>query len=257
MIEPVKYPSLESKHVLITGGATGIGASMVRAFAAQRARVAFIDLEVSAGERLVQENDNASFFSCDLRDIPALRATIQRIEEFFEGGLDVLVNNAARDDRHDFKTVQPEEWDEGMAVNLRHHFFAAQAVAPGMAARGKGSIINLGSTASLIAVTNLVDYSTAKAAIAGLTRAMAGELGPQNIRVNSILPGAILTERQKKLWLTPELNKVFLNRQLLKFRLEPDDVAQLALFLAADASRGCTGQGFIVDAGLTLGSALR
>ncbi len=253
MSAPVTYHSLQGKHVLITGGASGIGAEMVAEFAAQKSKVAFIDLDVAAGHRMIDEHPNTSlsFFPCDLRDIAALRDAVRQIESHFGGGLDVLVNNAARDDRCDFRKLEPEHWDDNMEVNLRHHFFAMQAVAPGMARRGGGSIINLGSVAWMVAGKNLVSYQTAKAAIVGLTKAMARELGEQNIRVNSILPGAIVTERQQRLWVTPEMNQFFLNKQSLKFRLMPEDVAQMALFLASASARGCTGQGFIVDAGLT------
>jgi NAD(P)-dependent dehydrogenase (short-subunit alcohol dehydrogenase family) len=255
MPPPIIYSSLRDKNVLITGGASGIGAEMVACFADQGSRVAFIDVDTKAGKQLVSDlgSKEVFFFECDLTKVEILRGTLARIQQRFGGGLDVLINNAARDDRHDYRNLEPEHWDHGMAINLRHHFFAIQAVAPGMAARGGGSIVNLGSTAWMLGVVDLVGYNTAKAAIVGLTRAMARELGEQKIRVNSILPGAILTDRQKRLWLTPELNQAFLDRQALKFRLEPSDVAQVALFLASDAARGCTGQGFIVDAGLTLG----
>jgi NAD(P)-dependent dehydrogenase (short-subunit alcohol dehydrogenase family) len=166
------------------------------------------------------------------------------------GPVTVLVNNAARDDRHALAAVTGEAWDENMAVNLRHHFFAAQAVAPGMADAGGGAVINLGSVAWLRARPNLVMYSTAKAAITGMTRVLARELGAQGIRVNAILPGAVATERQRALWASPADEQRYLDTQCLKFRVLPDDIARTALFLASDAARAITGQSVIVDAGL-------
>ena len=184
-----------------------------------------------------------------MRDVGALKSVIAEAARTF-GPIRVLVNNAARDDRHAFNDVTPEYWDDNQAVNLRHQFFAAQAVAPQMQAAGGGSIINLGSVSWMRGRPEIASYTTAKAAINGLTRTLARELGPRNIRVNCIVPGAIATERQRALWFSPEKEREFLEQQCLKFRLSEDDVARTALFLASDEARGITGQNLIVDAGL-------
>jgi NAD(P)-dependent dehydrogenase (short-subunit alcohol dehydrogenase family) len=248
----VTYRSLAGRHVLITGGASGIGAAMVEAFLAQAARVSFIDIDDRAAAGLLAGASAASlaYYRCDLRDIATLRAVIDRIEQE-RGPLEVLVNNAAQDDRHELFEVEPAYWNNALALNLNHQFFASQAVARGMAERGAGSIILLGSVSWMRGRPGLVAYTTAKAAINGLVRTLARELGPKGIRVNCLVPGAILTERQQALWLTPEKNQQFLDLQALKFRLDPAHVARLALFLASDESAGCTGANFIVDAGLT------
>ena len=245
----VQYRSLQDRSVVITGGASGIGEEMVRAFVAQGARVSFIDIAQEPGNALANAT-GATFHACDVTDIPALREVLARIESD-QGGVDVLVNNAGKDDRHDMAEVEPDYWRRALALNLDHHFFATQAVAKGMAARGAGSVIMLGSISWMRGRPGLVGYTTAKAAINGMTRTLARELGPSSIRVNCIVPGAILTERQEKLWLTPELNQQFLDLQALKFRLDASHVAKMALFLGSDESGGCTGANFIVDAGLT------
>jgi NAD(P)-dependent dehydrogenase (short-subunit alcohol dehydrogenase family) len=245
----VQYRSLQDRSVVITGGASGIGEEMVRAFAAQGARASFIDIAQEPGNALANAT-GATFHACDVTDIPALREVLARIESD-QGGVDVLVNNAGKDDRHDMAEVEPDYWRRALALNLDHHFFATQAVAKGMAARGAGSVIMLGSISWMRGRPGMVGYTTAKAAINGMTRTLARELGPSNIRVNCIVPGAILTERQKQLWLTPELNQQFLDLQALKFRLDASHVAKMALFLGSDESSGCTGANFIVDAGLT------
>jgi NAD(P)-dependent dehydrogenase (short-subunit alcohol dehydrogenase family) len=245
----VQYGSLQDRSVVITGGASGIGEEMVRAFAAQGARASFIDIAQEPGNALANAT-GATFHACDVTDIPALREVLARIESD-QGGVDVLVNNAGKDDRHDMAEVEPDYWRRALALNLDHHFFATQAVAKGMAARGAGSVIMLGSISWMRGRPGMVGYTTAKAAINGMTRTLARELGPSNIRVNCIVPGAILTERQKQLWLTPELNQQFLDLQALKFRLDASHVAKMALFLGSDESGGCTGANFIVDAGLT------
>jgi NAD(P)-dependent dehydrogenase (short-subunit alcohol dehydrogenase family) len=245
----VQYGSLQDRSVVITGGASGIGEEMVRAFAAQGARASFIDIAREPGNALANAT-GATFHACDVTDIQALRAVLARIESD-QGGVDVLVNNAGKDDRHDMAEVEPDYWRRALALNLDHHFFATQAVAKGMAARGAGSVIMLGSISWMRGRPGMVGYTTAKAAINGMTRTLARELGPSNIRVNCIVPGAILTERQKQLWLTPELNQQFLDLQALKFRLDASHVAKMALFLGSDESGGCTGANFIVDAGLT------
>ena len=245
----VQYRSLQDRSVVITGGASGIGEEIVRAFAAQGARVSFIDIAQEPGNALANATA-ATFHACDVTDIPALREVLARIESD-QGGVDVLVNNAGKDDRHDMAEVEPDYWRRALALNLDHHFFATQAVAKGMAARGAGSVIMLGSISWMRGRPGMVGYTTAKAAINGMTRTLARELGPSNIRINCIVPGAILTERQKQLWLTPELNQQFLDLQALKFRLDASHVARMALFLGSDESSGCTGANFIVDAGLT------
>jgi NAD(P)-dependent dehydrogenase (short-subunit alcohol dehydrogenase family) len=247
------YPSLRDRAVLITGGGSGIGASMVEHFALQGARVAFLDIDAANSEALAASLSERCphaplYVPCNITDIAALRSAIAAVEARL-GALRVLVNNAANDDRHKFAEVTPEYWDERMAVNLRHHFFAIQAVVPRMAAAGGGSIVNMSSITWMIPSTGQPAYITAKAAIVGLTRTMAHELGPSNIRVNSVLPGAISTERQRRLWYTPELLEKFQAAQALKRVLVPDDVARLVLFLAADDSEGITNQGYVIDGG--------
>ena len=238
------YASLRGRGVLITGGASGIGAELVRAFVAQGARVVFLDIDDAAGGALAQET-GAGFRHCDLRDIPALRTAIEGA-----GVVDILVNNAGRDDRHALAEVGPDYWRERLALNLDHQFFATQAVAPGMAARGGGSVILMGSVSWMRGRPGMVGYTTAKAAIHGLTKTLSRELGPTGIRVNCIVPGAILTPRQQALWVTPELNQRFLDDQALKFRLDGSHVARMALFLASEEAAGCTGADFRVDAGI-------
>jgi NAD(P)-dependent dehydrogenase (short-subunit alcohol dehydrogenase family) len=245
----VQYRSLAGRSVVVTGGASGIGEEMVKAFVAQGARVSFIDIAKDVGEALAGAT-GASFYACDVTDIPALREVLSQIEKD-HGGVDVLVNNAGKDDRHDLDAVEPDYWQRMLALNLDHQFFATQAVSKGMAERGGGSVIMLGSISWMRGRPGMVGYTTAKAAINGMTRTLARELGPAGIRVNCIVPGAILTERQKKLWLTPELNQQFLDLQALKFRLDASHVAKMALFLGSNESGGCTGANFIVDAGLT------
>lgn len=247
------YPSLRNAVVLVTGGASGIGAAMVENFAIQGSRVAFLDLADDSASRLVARLSGralypALYLHCDLTDIAALRASIEQAEKHL-GPIRVLINNAANDDRHRLGEVTPEYWDDRMNVNLRHHFFAIQAVAPGMTRAGGGSIINMSSISWIIPSTGLPAYVSAKAAIVGLTRTMARELGGANIRVNTISPGAIMTERQRRLWMTPDYLAQVLASQSLKRELLPDDVARLALFLGSDDSSGITGQDFIIDAG--------
>ncbi len=247
------YPSLRGAVVVITGGASGIGAAMVAHFAAQGSRVAFLDLAEKDAAALVDEvsqrpTTSPLFFKCDLTNVEELRASLRKIEEQL-GSVRVLVNNAANDDRHKLAEVTPEYWDERMNVNLRHHFFAIQTVAPGMSRTGGGSIINMSSISWMIPSTGLPAYIAAKAAIVGLTRTLSRELGGANIRVNSISPGAIMTERQRRLWMTPEYLKEIMRNQALKRELLPEDVARLVLFLAADDSGTITGQNFVIDGG--------
>jgi NAD(P)-dependent dehydrogenase (short-subunit alcohol dehydrogenase family) len=247
------YPSLRDRTVLITGGATGIGAAMVEQFALQGSKVGFVDLAANDAQELIERlkgqcEHTPLFLSCDLTDIPALRTTLAEMEDRL-GAVRILVNNAANDDRHELSDVTPEYWDNRMAVNLRHHFFAIQSVVPGMRAAGGGSIINMSSIAWVIPSTGLPAYVIAKAAIIGLTRAMAHELGEANIRVNSVLPGAILTERQRRLWWTPEYEAEIMGRQALKRSLMPEDVARTVLFLGSADSSAITNQSYIVDGG--------
>jgi NAD(P)-dependent dehydrogenase (short-subunit alcohol dehydrogenase family) len=249
MTGTVRYASLDGRGVVVTGGASGIGEAFVRAFAAQGAKVAFLDIDDTAGSRVAADT-GATYNRCDVTDIARLRETLGQIERDL-AGIDVLVNNAGKDDRHQMADVTPDLWHRALALNLDHQFFATQAVAPGMAARGGGSVIMLGSVSWMRGRPGLVGYTTAKAAIHGLTKTLARELGPSGIRVNCIVPGAILTERQRALWLTPELDAEFIALQALKFRLDASHVARLALFLGSDESSGCTGAHFVVDAGLT------
>jgi NAD(P)-dependent dehydrogenase (short-subunit alcohol dehydrogenase family) len=238
---------LKDRPVLVTGGASGIGASIVEHFAAQGSRVAFLDLDAEAGAAQAQRT-GAHFERCDLRDIAALRAAVARAADRV-GPIAVLANNAARDDRHKIEDVTPEYWDERMATNLRHQFFCAQAVAPGMIAAKRGSIIDFGSVSWHIGQGGMPAYTTAKAAVEGLTRSLARDLGPHGIRVNTVIPGWIMTERQKALWLTPEADEERARMQCIPDQLAPADVARLVLWLAADDSRLCTNQCWVVDGG--------
>lgn len=244
----VTYRSLAGRRVLLTGGASGIGAAIVAAFRAQDAVVDFIDIDAEAGERLAAET-GARFTHCDVTDLQALRSAIASLQA--DGTpFHVLVNNAGKDDRHAFDDVEPDFWRRMLALNLDHQFFATQAVTGAMAQAGGGSVIMLGSVSWMRGRPGLVGYTTSKAAINGLTRTLARELGPRGIRVNCIVPGAIVTERQKALWLTPEIDQEFIDLQALKVRLDASHVARLALFLGSDESAGCTGANFMVDAGL-------
>jgi NAD(P)-dependent dehydrogenase (short-subunit alcohol dehydrogenase family) len=244
------YPDLAARTVLVSGGGSGIGAAFVRAFAAQGSAVAFLDIADGPSQALAASlGARVRYFRCDVRDIAALRASITAAAQAL-GPVTVLINNAARDDRHEFADVTPDYWDENLAVNLRHQFFAAQAVAPGMTAAGGGAIINMGSVSWMRGRPHMVGYTTSKAAVMGLTRTLARALGAANIRVNSIVPGAIVTARQQALWFTPAQEEEFLAQQCLKFRLSEDDVARTALFLASDEARAITGQSLVVDGGL-------
>ncbi len=248
-----KYPSLRGQVVLVTGGATGIGESIVTHFARQGARVAFLDIQDAAAWRLVEslraEGCPASHFvHCDLTDIAATQEAIEGILATW-GSISVLVNNAANDRRHTIEEVTPEFWDNCVAQNLKHYYFCIQAVLPAMREAGRGSIINLSSIAWMIPTTGMPVYNTAKAGIVGLTRTMAHQLGKDGIRVNAVLPGAINTEKQKKLVLTPEYRAEVMGRQALKVDLLPEDVARLVLFLASDDSGAITNQSYVVDGG--------
>jgi NAD(P)-dependent dehydrogenase (short-subunit alcohol dehydrogenase family) len=246
-----RYPSLEGRTVLISGGASGIGAALVEHFAAQGSRVAFLDVDAAAGAALAERLGAAvRFLPCDVRDTTALQDAARAAATAF-GPVSVLVNNAARDDRHQIDAVTPAYWDERMAVNLRHHFFLAQALAPGMKAAGGGAIVNFSSVSWKLAIPDMPVYLTAKAAVIGLTRALARQLGPDRIRVNAVIPGWIMTERQVALWLTPDSERALLDAQCLKEKLYPADVARLVLWLAADDSRMATAQEFTIDGGWT------
>ena len=247
------YPSLQGRAVLVTGGATGIGESIVSHFARQGARVAFLDILDEPANELVKslaaEGFPAPLFNhCDITDIEALKQSVNEVIAKL-GVIDVLVNNAANDQRHAIDEVTPEYWDHSMSINLRPQFFTIQTVLPSMRKAGRGSIINMSSISWMIPSTGVPIYIAAKAAIVGLTRTLAHELGPHNIRVNAVLPGAIVTERQKRLWYTPEYKAKIMASQALKRDILPEDVARLCLFLAADDSSAITNQSYIVDGG--------
>lgn len=247
------YPSLAGRSVFITGGGSGIGESLVRHFCGQGSRVAFVDIAEEASRAVVEsiKAQGASpplFIPCDVRDVAALQAAILTACRH-DGPIDVLCNNAGNDDRHQTDAVDLVYWDDRMAVNLRHQFFAAQAVVEHMKTNGGGSIINFGSITWMVGDGDCPAYVTAKAAIYGMTRALAREFGPHHVRVNCLVPGWVMTERQMRLWLTPEGERQIDERQCLPARLQPSDIARMALFLAADDSRMCTSQQFIVDGG--------
>ena len=246
------YPSLAGKRVFITGGGSGIGESLVEAFARQGSRVAFVDIADAPSRALVERLGGSDhvpvFHHCDLTDVISLKAVIDTVEADF-GGIDILINNAANDDRHALAEVTPDYWDDRMAVNLRHLFFAAQAAAPLMRRAGGGVIVNLGSISWHLALPDIVLYQTAKAGIEGMTRALARDLGGDNIRVVTIVPGGIKTPRQDTLWHDEAEEQRMLEAQCLKKRVLPADVAALALFLASDDARMCTAHEYFVDAG--------
>ena len=245
-----QYPSLKDRTVLITGGAAGIGASLTSAFIAQGARVGFLDYDRSAAEALMADinSPNLHFEYCDIRDIDALRASIKGVSGAL-GPITILINNAARDDRHSIESVTPEYWDERIATNIKHQFFAAQAVMDEMAEAGGGSIVNMGSTSWIIGQGGMPCYTTAKSAVQGLTRGLARDLGDKNIRVNSVIPGWIMTQRQIDMWLTEESEKELMQRQCIKRKLVPDDIARFVLFMASDEAGACSNQSYIVDGG--------
>jgi NAD(P)-dependent dehydrogenase (short-subunit alcohol dehydrogenase family) len=249
-----RYADLAGSGVLVTGGGSGIGAALVEGFARQGARVAFIDIAVEESRALVAALSGAVehaplFLEADLRDIAALRAAVAQAADAL-GGLKVLVNNAARDDRHDFEAMEPETWEESQAVNLRPYAFAAQAALPHLRRAGGGAIVNFSSIAYLLNMGELPAYAAAKAGIVGLTKSLAGRLGPENIRVNAILPGMVLTERQRRLWVDETAAAAGVARQCLKRSLGPDDIVGPCLFLASDASGAVTAQTLIVDGGM-------
>jgi NAD(P)-dependent dehydrogenase (short-subunit alcohol dehydrogenase family) len=239
--------------VFITGGASGIGASIVEHFAEQGSKIGFVDVDKAAAEGLIQSiaakgQPKPMFIVCDLHDIAAVKRAVEETARAL-GPVTVLVNNGARDDRHKIEDVTPEYWDERIQVNIRHQFFAAQAVIPHMRKAGGGSIVNMGSSSWMNFTPELTVYMTAKSGVIGQTRGMARDLGPDKIRVNTVVPGWIMTERQVKLWLTPEAEADLMKAQCLKEKLYPPDIARMVLWLAADDSRLVTGQDFVVNGG--------
>lgn len=243
------YPDLAGKVVVVTGGAGGIGESISRAFAAQGARVGLLDIDQARGDALQSDlGDSALFVPCDVTDIPALQSAIQSVRDRF-GSIDVLINNAAHDERHDTLSVTEAYWDNRMAVNLKHQFFAAQAVLPDMKATGKGAIVNLGSCSWVIGQGGMAAYTASKSAVLGLTRSLARDFGEFGVRVNAVAPGWIMTERQLALWVTPETEKSIYENQCLKRRLVPDDVARVVVFMCSDEAGAITNQHHIVDGG--------
>lgn len=246
------YPSLKGRVALVTGGGSGIGATIVRRFAEQGCRVAFFDIAEETSHALVaalaKDGLSAHFEKVDITRVDEIQAAIARVRAAL-GPITILVNNAANDDRHKLDEVTSEYWDWAVSVNLKHQFFCAQAVHHDMAAAGGGAIINMSSISYLMGAADNDAYLSAKSAVIGLTRGLARELGPENIRVNSVLPGWIITERQRRLWLTAEGEKLILQRQCLKRQLDADDIARPVLFLASDEAGACTNQSFIVDGG--------
>jgi NAD(P)-dependent dehydrogenase (short-subunit alcohol dehydrogenase family) len=246
------YPSLAGKTVLVTGGASGIGEAIVRAFAAQKAKVGLLDVLAKEGSALASDlrgrGTEAAFAKADITDIAALQKAIRELAASL-GPVTVLVNNAANDTRHDWKTETAETFDARIAVNLRHQFFAIQAVAPGMIAAGGGSIVNFGSISWRIGMGGMPGYTASKAGIEALTRSFARDLGKHRIRVNCVLPGWVMTKRQIELWVNEHAERTIAERQCLPDKIQPDDVARLVLFLASDDSAMCTSQNFIIDAG--------
>ena len=250
-MDGVVYPDLRGKVVLVTGGGSGIGEAIVRRFVGQGAKTAFIDIQTDPSHALVRDLSGSGavhFEHADLTDTAALRAAVARIRAAL-GPVDVLLNNAAHDQRHATLEITPEYWDDRIAVNLKHQFFAAQAVLPDMIAKNAGSIVNFGSTSWMIGQGGMAAYTAAKSAVLGLTRSLARDFGVHNIRVNAIAPGWIMTQRQIDLWLTPESEAELMRRQCLKRKLVPDDIARMAMFLASDQSSACTNQHYIVDGG--------
>ncbi|MFI5001775.1 MAG: SDR family NAD(P)-dependent oxidoreductase [Reyranellales bacterium] len=247
------YPSLKGRSVFVSGGGSGIGAAIVEHFAEQGAKVGFVDIDDAASTALVKKTAASGhpaplYRKCDVRDVKAYQDVIAEVASKL-GAITVLVNNAARDDRHTLDKVTPDFWDERIAVNLRHHYFAIQAVAPGMKKAGGGSIVNFSSISYHTMAPNLSVYEAAKAAVIGMTRGLARDLGPDRIRLNAITPGWIMTQRQIDLWLTPEAEADLMKAQCLKEKVYPPDIARMVLWLAADDSRLVTAQNFTVDGG--------
>ena len=253
MTSYAQYPSLIDRTVLVTGGADGIGAAIVEQFARQGSKVAFLDIQAERGEalasRIGEEATHAPlFFPVDLQDIEATQAAVAGASDQL-GGITVLVNNAANDDRHTWQEMTPEYWDDRINVNLRHYFFTIQAVAPAMLAAKNGSIINVGSSSYMMQEDFFPGYAIAKSGVEGITRTLARTFGPDNVRVNTVLPGWVATERQLTKWWSPEGEESTLNDQALKRRIYPEEFAQMVLFLGADDGAACTAQQFLVDGG--------
>ena len=243
------YPDLEGKSVIVTGGGSGIGAAIVAAFHRQKAKVGFIDIAEAPSRALVAELGGGIVFAqADLRDIAALRGAIAKIVAK-TGDADVLINNAAHDERHPTPDITPEQFDERIAVNLRHAFFAAQAVLPGMKKKGGGAIVNFSSISWMAGMGGMAVYTASKSAMIGLTRSLARDFGPDNVRVNAIAPGWVKTERQLAKWVTPESEVKRLEAQCLKRWVMPEDIANFAVFLASDNASACTAQHYVVDGG--------
>ena len=250
----VKYLDLKNKRVFISGGGSGIGATIVEHFCEQNSEVYFIDIDIKASKELIKNIKQKklrtpNFIECNILDIKKLQNTIQEIINK-KGPIHCLINSAANDDRHTTEQVDEKYWENRMGINLKHYFFAAQAVVKGMKKIKSGSIINLSSVSWMLGEGDKVVYETAKSAVVGLTRSFAQEFGKYNIRTNSVIPGSIATKRQIKHWLTPKYKKLILDSQALKRQLKPNDVARLVLFLSSDQSSGCTKQSFVVDAGI-------
>jgi NAD(P)-dependent dehydrogenase (short-subunit alcohol dehydrogenase family) len=244
----VTFNSLAGRGVIVTGGASGIGAEIVRAFAGQRCKVGFVDRDETAGRSLASQLADVFFIACDVTDVPVLQESIGRLAGLI-GGVDVLVNNVANDLRHKLEDITPEFFDDCIAVNLRPHFFAAQAVLPSMRDRGGGSIVNLGSGSWKNKTPNLPIYATAKSAMLGFTRSLARDLGRDNIRVNCVVPGWTMTERQVSLWVDAAGERAMDENHCIPGRIVGADIAHMVLFLAADTARMVTAQEFVVDAG--------
>ena len=246
------YSDLAGKVVLVTGGASGIGEAIVRRFAQQKSIVVFFDIKVEEGARLARELSSqglrAHFLNVDLTDIAALRAGVADARKA-HGPVNVLVNNAAHDERHSTEEMTPEYWDDRIAVNLKHQFFAVQAVLPDMKAANEGAIINFGSVSWIAGQGGMAAYTASKSGVLGLTRSLARDYGPYNIRVNAIAPGWIMTQRQIEKWLTPKGVEELMHRQCLKRKLVPDEIAKFTVFLASDEASACTSQQYIVDGG--------
>jgi D-xylose 1-dehydrogenase len=246
------YSDLAGKTVLVTGGGSGIGAAIVRRFAEQKSKVAFIDIAREASEslaaELAQQDSHVRFEHADLTDIAALRAAVARVRDAY-GPIQILINNAAHDERHPTPEVTPEYWDQRIAVNLKHQFFAAQAVLPDMQAAKDGVIINFGSVSWMVGQGGMAAYTAAKSAVIGLTRSLARDYGAFNIRVNAIAPGWIMTQRQVDLWLNPESEGELMQRQCLKRKLQPDEIARFTVFMASEEASACTNQHYVVDGG--------
>lgn len=254
MSKNVTFHDLEGSSVFITGGGSGIGAALTEGFLHQGANVAFVQRSDASGfadEMQEMHGRKPLFIKCDITDIPSLRYAMKEAAKA-NGPISVLVNNAANDQRHDLENYTVEEWDKAMDVNLRPHYFTAQSAVKGMQENGGGSIINFSSISYIMGNAGYTSYITSKAAITGLTRALARELGPDNIRVNSLLPGWVLTDKQKEMWATPKDLEAHLARQCLKTHLAPEDIVDATLFLASQASRMMTGQAMVVDGGVVV-----